>query len=324
MTTERDDCGSSVQRPAQQRLAACPQGSIEHHRSGTAFRCCTERLARSACAAALILSGCGPAAPQRTAAPPSPPANVVLDVPETSFDAGYVGIADDVQHEFVVTNRSPTPQTVTVGAPSCGCLEAAFAPATLLEPGQTGRLRLALDLPRRREAGVFGGRVVLGVAGSTESHTLELKARVTGLAFAGSPVLFEFQHRQPPANAEIPLTCYSSQRAVDVQVTQVELERHPRVRRGPPPGGASPDAARPPVDESGFRVALRPDQLALQSGVALRDGTFERGVRIPVDFSGEPAESFEGRFRIHYTLDGEERPPLFAPFLVIAHALPRR
>ena len=249
----------------------------------------------------VILQGCGPRDSDGRGA--NSPATC-LDVEQTKLDLGVMPRGNVARGEFKFHSRSSAPIHLTLGTPTCNCLEVKLEPATMLPAGASGVVLLRLNTKNATRAGMLRGSVMLGVEGSGESYVLTLAGLLEGLADLEPAYVLRKQHIQDLKAPHIRVEIITRDRDAPFSITSVMFRQPsgfaPAVGKGHDPEPHSIPGS--PV----VGIEAKFDQSEFdESHYVADDAVFRREIRIPVALT-KPLPAQVGEVELKYKLKGTE------------------
>jgi len=107
------------------------------------------------CAGFLVLAGAGRTADEATGTPAKPAGKAVegarISVDSLDYNFGQVPNDRAVEHVYKVSNTGTKPLVITRVQTSCGCT-AAMMESSVIDPGQTGKLRVSFNPHNQKQA----------------------------------------------------------------------------------------------------------------------------------------------------------------------------
>lgn len=270
-----------------------------------------------------LMVGCGqtPSSPVKpaVAGAPGKPSDLIT-LSQTSVDLGAVPAGSPAEHRFVIQSRASQELVLTYGRPSCGCVKVKFEPSHRIPAGGTATFVMQLDTDKRLEGGNRSARVTIGLDGSLESHEIELKAQVAGLAIVGSPARIVARPDGGPVEVEVVLACYSLKRDHQPYITSLRALK--LLRTNSEPMAEADPKSRQVVE--GSESKQPPEAVELSFGRAqassverIVDGLFVRNIKVPVRLTTFPDRPFEARLLVDYEMGGHPLPTISVPLMVL-------
>lgn len=187
-------------------------------------------LTASVLAAVALLGGC-----TRRTTPDVPMQDrpqVLLELDSSSVELGVLQHAKPLDHVFRIRNVSDRPIRLSLGRPSCGCLEATLTPGSELSPGGEATVRLALMPSTDFEGRALGAQIVLTakvmengkseVDRREEEHLLRVTGFVEGISAASGQYVLRMSSVAQQAVEPLELIALVERDAVPVVLLSVE------------------------------------------------------------------------------------------------------